>query len=624
MNIQIVLSFVLPFIIYDLTLLISMLYTNQIRSRRVAFHERIYSWKGSAKSIRRFLSTYPLIAALFCTFSLFLFCFVVFRIGYGVNDDIQLIAIASGYLGGKSFPFLIFSNVILGFALNLLYQFPTQINWEIWLFIAVHFLSIWALVYIVFSRPMMKWKIQAIGLLIVLSGEVYFLLNITFTTVAAVAAIAGFCLILTDAQSDINWAKSSFVCGGGLVIMASLIRIESLEFVLLIMMPFLIVNFRFLNPKSFMMYFGIIALLVIGGYAFDKFYLSLFPNWLSYNTYTMTRSMLQDTPRLANMEGAIGDVRWSANDLNMFSRWFFPDQVTYSLENLRYLVEHVSDRRADILNWIFFLPDHISSLTILPYPIMLVSLWLCMWFYDADLRRTLGVSILTVGLIFLTFMYLEWTQKAPDRILLFSLFAGITFSLINWYWVDAKKLEESDPHPVDNIQMRFGFLSVFFSLILMIGVIFQQSIQTTHLNISHQMAYKQILVDIRALQMKGIVSQNALIVSAAYGIPWEWSNPLFLDFPNVQYLATNWETFSPAYNNVLRKYQIQSIPISLFRNSNVYLMVDASTMRGIVQFIKEHNGVNVTAKVLYVIPSQYTKGTVYNGVTLFKLQQVPP
>ncbi len=138
------------------------------------------------------------------------------------------------------------------------------------------------------------------------------------------------------------------------------------------------------------------------------------------------------------------------------------------------------------------------------------------------------------------------------------------------------------------------------------------------------MAYEQIIADVRALEMKGNISQKALIVSPAYGLPWEWSNPLFLEFPNVQYLFTNWETFSPAYNNVLYKFHIQSLPTSLFQDSNVYLMVDTSTMRGIVQFIKEHDGANVTAKVIYVIPSRYSKGTVYDGVTLFKLQQVPP
>ncbi len=51
--------------------------------------------------------------------------------------------------------------------------------------------------------------------------------------------------------------------------------------------------------------------------------------------------------------------------------------------------------------------------------------------------------MLALGLVILIIIYLEWTQKAPDRILLFSLLAVITFSLINWYWADAQRLEKS-------------------------------------------------------------------------------------------------------------------------------------------------------------------------------------
>ena len=624
LNIRIILSFILPFVVYDLTSFVSVLYIMKLSLIEAVFHNRMRYSKAVAKRIQHLILTHPLTAAFFCALSLFLFCFVVFRIGYGVNDDIQLIAVASGYLGGKPYPFLIFSNVILGFALNFLYQFPTQINWEIWLFIAVHFMSISALLYILFSRSPSKWIIQGLGILIVLSGEIYFLLNVTFTTVAAVASIAGFCLILMAARPDACRVEYSFIWGVGLIFVASLIRIESLGFVFLIILPFLVGNCRSFNLQNLVKFLGIACLLVLGVYAFDKFYLNLFPDWLSYSTYTLTRSMLHDTPRLVNVDDMIGVVHWSDNDLNMFSRWFFPDQVTYSLENLRYLVDHVSDKRADILNLVFFLPDYFSGLTVLPYTIMIMSLWTYILLVGVNLKRTLGISVPTLGLVILTIIYLEWTQKAPDRILLFSLLAVITFSLINWYWADAQRLEKSGASTEGDGQSTFGFLSVFFSLIILVGVIFQQSMQTTQLNISHQMAYEQILADIQALQMRGDISQKALIVSAAYGIPWEWSNPLFLEFPGVQYLPTNWETFSPVYNNVLHEYQIQSVPISLFRNTNVYLMADTSTMRGIVQFIKEHDGVNVTAKIIYIIPSRYSKGTVYDGVTLFKLQQVPP
>ena len=621
MNIQIILSFILPFVIYDLTFLASILY-----GKWVSWHSHIesaHSWKRPVNRIQDFVLLHPLLASLFCTGSLFLFCFAIFRVGYGVNDDIQIISVASGYLGGKPFPFLIFSNVILGFALNFLYHFPTHINWEICFFIVVHFTSVWALIDIVLSRSLVKWKAQAINLLIISSGEIYFLLNITFTTVAAVASIAGFCLILTAIRSDSNRVKWPFIWGGGLIFVASLIRFESFEFVSIIIAPFLVVNLRILNLKNLVMSLGIIGLLVFGTYAFDKFYLRLFPDWLSYDKYTMTRSLLHDTPRLANIDGAIRNINWSTNDLNMFSRWFFPDSTTYSLGNLKYLVDHVSDKNKNILSWIFFLPDYLSNLVTLPFAIMSVGLWLSMVLRGADTKKTLLVSIFTIVLILSILIYLDWRNKAPDRIVLFSIWAAIIFSLMNWYWVDAKMIAESIARTLPDDLVRFGNLSLIVSLAMMIGVTVQQSIEITRSNISRQAAYDQIISDIQTLQSKGTISHNALIVSAAYGIPWEWSNPLFLDFPSFQYLPTNWETFSPAYDKALHEFNIQSLPVSLYQNGNVYLMVDTSTMRGVIQFIKEHEGVDVAAKVIYVIPSRYSKGTVYDGVALFKLQPAP-
>jgi hypothetical protein len=457
----------------------------------------------------------------------------------------------------------------------------------------------------------------------VFSGEVYFILNLTYTTVSAVASIAGFCLILTAVRSYKLKFDPSVIWGGSLILIASLIRIEALEFVALIVLPILILNFRRFNPNRLLIYLGLTGLLVLGAYIINKVYLDIFPEWDSYYTYTMTRQMLQDTPRLANVDDVIKDVNWSANDLNVFSHWFFPDPATYSLQNLRYLVDHVSDKNVNIFRWIFFLPDHFSGLGFLPYVLMLFSLWSCMLLYGADLKRTLLISAVSIILVLAAIIYLEWTHKAPDRLLLFSLWAGIIFSLLNWLWVDAGRSEKSPLSTLSDVRFGVGILSVFFSVVAIASMVIQQSAQTSQLNGNHQMAYKQVLADIRALQKKGSLSQKALIVSAAYGIPWEWSNPLFLDYPDLQYLPTNWETFSPAYNDVLREFKIHSLPMSLYTNRNVYLMVDTSTMRDIIQFIKEHEGVNVDAKAIYTIPGQYTEGTVYQGVTLFKLEQAP-
>ena len=66
------------------------------------------------KSVRAILSI-PWLASLLCAIAFFVLYLFVFRPGYQVDDDITMIQLASGYLGGTPVPFMVFSNVILGF-----------------------------------------------------------------------------------------------------------------------------------------------------------------------------------------------------------------------------------------------------------------------------------------------------------------------------------------------------------------------------------------------------------------------------------------------------------------------------------------------------------------------------
>ena len=65
------------------------------------------------KSVRDILSI-PWLASLLCAIAFFILYLFVFRPGYQVDDDITMIQLVSGYFG-KPVPFMVFSNVILGF-----------------------------------------------------------------------------------------------------------------------------------------------------------------------------------------------------------------------------------------------------------------------------------------------------------------------------------------------------------------------------------------------------------------------------------------------------------------------------------------------------------------------------
>ena len=176
------------------------------------------------KSVQAVLSV-PWLASLLCVTAFFILYLFVFRPGYQVDDDITMIQLASGYLGGVAVPFMVFSNVTLGFILNLLYRLPTNLNWEILIFFGINFLSVWCLAYVIFTLPL-KSAYKFFGVLVILLSDSLFLLNITFTTTATFAVISGFVSILTVAYRRSPLRRRMLLFGGLLILAGGLIRIE--------------------------------------------------------------------------------------------------------------------------------------------------------------------------------------------------------------------------------------------------------------------------------------------------------------------------------------------------------------------------------------------------------------
>ncbi len=293
----------------------------------------------------------PWLAGLLCAISFFVLYLFVFRPGYQVDDDITMIQLVSGYLGGTPVPFMVFSNVILGFILNLLYRMPTNLNWEILIFFGIHFLSVWCLVYVVSCLPL-KSVHKFFGILVILLSDSLFLLNITFTTTAAFAVISGFVSILAATYNQSPLPRRMLLFGGLLILAGSLIRIESFLLVLLVIVPSLIIIHSFFDHKNLIISLLTAIIVVASFYLFNMIYVKSFPQWKSFYAYNDVRSQLQDTPRvhLSNVKNAYYAVGWNFNDYKLFMSWFFPDEQLFSISNLQYLVIHIPGTEKNVLS----------------------------------------------------------------------------------------------------------------------------------------------------------------------------------------------------------------------------------------------------------------------------------
>jgi hypothetical protein len=568
------------------------------------------------KSVLAILSI-PWLASLLCAIAFFVLYLFVFRPGYQVDDDITMIQLASGYLGGTPVPFMVFSNVILGFLLDFLYRLPTNLNWEISVFFGINFLSVWCLVYVVFSLPL-KSAYKFFGALIILLSDSLFLLNITFTTTATFAVISGFISILAATYQRSPFPRRMLLFGGLLILAGSLIRIESFLLVLFLILPSLIIIHRFFGIKNLIISSLISILVVASFYLFNTIYVKSFSQWDSFYVYNNVRSELQDTPRvhLSNVKNAYYNVGWNFNDYKLFMSWFFPDEQLFSISNLQYLVIHIPGTEKNVFSAAlsYFYPkpffDDVDSF---PYFFMIAAGLFAVVIYPS-LRKAIWPLIVLLLTFLVLIFYLIWTEKVPLRVWDSFLAAASVSSLFILLWV---KLNADQSQP--KLQERNGFAFVVPVLLCAASLFgLYYAIITTGLNVQRQAAYQNVLSDIKTLQAQGKIQSNALIVSPAMGIPLVWSNPMFLDLPSAQYIEMGWLTFSPSYYNVLHEFNIQSLPAGFYQKDNVYLMVKANLIDSVIEYIFDHAGVVAVPQLIYSSPN-YDFDPAYNNVRLYKL-----
>jgi hypothetical protein len=566
----------------------------------------------ASKSLPAFLLT-PWRAALLCALAFFILYLFVFRPGYQVDDDITMIQLVSGYFGGQPVPFMVFSNVILGFLLNILYRLPTDLNWEILLFFVLNFLSAWCLVYILFSLPL-KSVYKFFGVWVIFLSDGLFLLNITFTTTATFAVISGFVSILAAAYQGCRFPRRMFIFGGLLILAGSLIRIESFLLVLLLIFPSMLVAYRFFELKKLIIGSGIAIFVVALFYVFNIVYVKSSPRWDSFSTYNDVRSQLQDTPRvrLSNIKDSYTSVGWNFNDFRLFMNWFFPDEGLFSLSNLQYLVLHIpgTEKNPFSASLSYFYPQPLfDDLDSFPYFFMIAAGLMALALFPS-LRKALWPLLLLLLTFLVLIFYLIWTEKVPLRVWDSFLATMSVFGLFILLWA---KLGEDRPQGGNAFR---SIVPILLSLATLFALYY--AVALTQLNVARQTAYQSELSDLKTLQAEGKIQGRALIVSPAMGLPLVWSNPMFLDLPSLQYIEMGWLTFSPPYYTVLHEFDVQSLPAGFYQNDNVYIMVKANLRDSVVEFIADHARLRVVPQLIYSAPN-YDFDPDYNNIKLYKL-----
>lgn len=558
------------------------------------------------------------IASFVWTAGFFAIYLAVFRPGYAVSDDISLISLVSGYLGTTPVPFMTFSNVLLGFVLIPLYAMHSNLNWEIWLLITVNFLSVWVLVHLVLLHPLrLAYKIT--GILVLLACDSYLLMRITYTSIAAFAAVAGFCAVLTAARAPIP-SKRLLIFGSLLILASSLLRPESLLLVSLVILPCLLIMGRFFRIQVLASTVAITATLVAGCYAFDRIYVRSYPAWDSFYAYVNLQRKVIDTPRVdkRNILNFLSGVGWSRNDFWLFTDYSFLDPTIYSAAKLQYLADHVSGTLPSLSSAFrepYNFQRDLQGSDSIPYVLIMAATW-SLALLHRHLRKAVPALAALLASASTLCLYLVWSARVPLHVWVSFLATTSVFGIyvVGFYTGVAEPTSRTEEENVGLSRLAAAIVLVM-ACASVVTALYRASLMTRN-NVEKQVIYHEIVADLDALQAQGKIAPNALILSPNVGIPMEWSDPLIVDLPGPRYFQVQWLAFSPLYDEVLRDHGAQSLPTDLYRKGNLYLMTPPALMPAVVQFMKEHRGVTVYAKRVYSLGDQLG---VFSKVTVYRL-----
>jgi hypothetical protein len=556
-------------------------------------------------------------ASLLAALLLFLVCLAVLHPRYAINDDMKIIAILAGYPAGGGAPFPIFSNAVLGIVLVPLYSLHTSINWEIWFFVLVDLLSTWALLYVVLSASTSRgWKV--LGAAIVVLSVSYFALNITFTNAAGLACFAGFCLVISSARATASVYRTPAVGGIALIAAGSLIRIEMLALTLPIVITALLFTVPALHSRNLQIALAAALIVVAAGMVFDRLYVRFHSDWNLYYFYNKTAQQLQDAHRLDNAGMAIKHISWTKNDQEMFARSFFPDAGIYSVERIQYLIRHVAGSGANPLDSGRALLQRLVSPAGLPAALMVLAVWLLVFARRLSPLKMLAVSAV-VAVSLAENLFLVWAYKNPDYSLFTSLACTAMLDMLLIIWPDA----DSSLTPVGQATEHARLYDWAGALFVVVAVAFgaYRALVVSNDNLNKQRAYHQIIADIQQLQSDGILPPDAIIYSPSSGIPWEWSNPLALEFPPIPFMDTGWITFSPYYEHTLDGLGLRPFPAALYQNPSVYVMTKRIVQGFFRIYFSEHGHAAVTFEPVYEMPNPYHV-VGYDDRVLYKITQV--
>lgn len=327
------------------------------------------------------------------TAALFLVLFVLFgKCQYETNDDEMMNLISAGAYGAQYSQYLVYSNVIYGLILKLLFFIVPTINWYLGLMLFFNMIAFAALS-VAFGKyfSLQGHLLVSVLVNVILGSQFYNALG--FTRNAALYAIAGFILWITYSSSE---DRKDFVYvwwGISLIVLATLVRKQCLFFIA----PYALITVLGICYRQSQIVVKInqiiitiallIAVLVIdyGVYHFGA-------GWTDYNDSLSALTNILDYGREIDYSEDMVNASIKPSEIEMLKRWDWMDSNTFSVDRLKSIAYAKSMQEPRTISvkhvWYTILETNMS--------------WILAWFISMALALLLSKSwrITAIELLF--------------------------------------------------------------------------------------------------------------------------------------------------------------------------------------------------------------------------------
>jgi hypothetical protein len=521
---------------------------------------------------------------------------------YETNDDLMMQLIASGFHTGHPDGHLVFTNILIGWALQFLYGTWAGCNWYLIYLVVVHFAALTAIAFLVVSRRggwLFTWLYAGFFLIV----EMRILLHLQFTTTAFLAGTAGLLLLLDGLQPHHPADRPKVIAGLAFAGLMCLVREPVAGLFAIIAFPFLLerlglTQWRRLLGTGLAFAFIFVVLHGINRWAYQRD-----PAWAEFSEYNQMRGEIHVTLLEKFIPQAVSAAGWSENDGWMFSKFYFSEPEVYAgapkmrlfLDKLKMLA-----RGEPAPSWRFsasflYLPNILWRDAGLLMKLALLNAAWCIVAAGIFRRRCLVTLLISYGVFVVLCFHLLTTSRLPERV---SYNIPLFINAICLYWATGfPNLPVRMPRPGWQTKtLRLAALvliPVWAALYLFTLSELAQSLwsaNTSNRNLEH--ISRKIIEPIRtglpgqkppiliAIPLDSVLEQCLFFYPSAGQLP----------FSLVPY---GWITHSPIFTQILEQHRLRPYSLSLVDRPDIYFMMEPGWLEPLKIFYREHYGLNV-------------------------------